>query len=193
MSKIKKLQTLNWPDMLSEEVKIEILNLMNSVLEDDTIIGFPEVLDDETGLKIIDELDEDIRLKKKHVLLATSENKRVIGMVILNEKQLPNCKHIVELTRGIIHPSSRGTELLNHSLYRIAERCIKLGKDIIILDVRENTRSEKVWLHCGFRQYGRLPDYARVDEEVFSGIYMYQTAVDLKEKFATFAPKTVKE
>lgn len=57
-------------------------------------------------------------------------------------------------------------------------KCRELGVELVLLDVREGSAAEQVWKHMGFKVYGVLPDYSRVDGKSFAGVYMYMTTAE---------------
>jgi hypothetical protein len=61
----------------------------------------------------------------------------------------------------------------------MAARCLEMGWEIVTLDVRANTRSHRLWSAIGFREYGRLADYARINGERRAGAFMFADAHEL--------------
>jgi ribosomal protein S18 acetylase RimI-like enzyme len=164
----------------------QLLRLMNKTLEEETTIGFPGPIDEETGYALMRQLNADVESDHRHVLVAYKGG-TVVGQLILTPNSSPNHRHIVELTRGTIDPSFRGGGLALRAFQEVAKKCEELGREVICLDVRAGTHAAIWWQHFGFKQYGLLPDYSRVGDKRYQGLYLTQTTVELKERVAQLA------
>jgi len=180
---------MTWLQHIDKARARQIVHTMNRVLSDETTIGFPGPLDEETGLRLMRQLDEDVVTGRRHVLVAEKDG-TVVGQLILTPNPLPNCSHIVELSRGIIDPSMRGGGLALRAFQEVAKKCDELGKEVICLDVREGTLAAMWWRHFGFQPFGFMPDYARVNGKSYKGVYMIQTNQELKNTLAKLAENT---
>ncbi len=164
----------------------QLLHVMNRVLADETTIGFPGPVDEEKGMTMMRQLGEDVVAGRRHVLVAEKSG-TIVGQLILTPNPLPNCSHIVELSRGIIDPSMRGGGLALRAFQEITKKCDELGRELICLDVREGTLAAMWWRHFGFQPFGSLRDYARVNGKSYTGLYMTQTNQALKNRLAQMA------
>ncbi len=171
---------LRWLDEIDEKTGAGILSVMNHVLKYETTIGFPGPLDPAEGERLIASLNEDVKAKRCHVLIA-EQSGTVVGQLILTPHRLPNCKHLVELSRGIIDPSFRGAGLALSAFKEIANKCNEIGGEVIYLDVRAGTVAAELWKSFGFVPFGRLTDYARVNGRRYQGLFMSQKTSSLKE------------
>ncbi|WP_158501512.1 GNAT family N-acetyltransferase [Vitiosangium sp. GDMCC 1.1324] len=174
--------TLRWPERLDEEEALRLIELMNAVIERDPIIGFSSSIDRESGLELMADVDHDVAKGNSHLLLASARDRRLLGMGLLRQSKLPHCRHLVEVQIGFIHPSVRGGGLLEAMFSEIVRKCQTLGAELLMIDVQEGTRSERLWRVFGFRPYGRLEDYAREGQRTHAGIYMYQYVADLAKR-----------
>lgn len=171
---------LRWLDEINASEGAGILRVMNRVLKYETTIGFPGPLDAFDGERLIVNLNEDVKARRAYVLVAERDDK-IVGQLILTPHRLPNCRHLVELSRGIIDPSFRGTGLALSAFKEIARKCDEIGGEVIYLDVRAGTVAAELWKSFGFVPFGKLPDYARVNGRRYIGLYMSQTVTSLKE------------
>src|SRR5262249_21392384 len=130
--------------------------------------------------QLIAKLNDDVKAKRSFVLVAEQDDK-VVGQLILTPHRLPNCKHLVELSRGIIDPSFRGTGFALNAFKDIAAKHEQIGGEVIYLDVRAGTVAAELWKSFGFVPFGKLPDYARVNGHRYDGLYMSQSIASLKE------------
>ncbi len=177
---------LEWLREIDSETATQLLRLVNRTLEEETTIGFPGPIDDETGYALLRQLNADVESGHRHVLVAY-KNDAIVGQVILTPNSSPNHRHIVELTRGTIHPSLRGGGLPLRAFYEVARKCQELGRELICLDVRAGTHAAMLWQYFGFKQYGSLADYARVGDKRYEGLYMAQTTEELKHRLNELA------
>lgn len=172
---------LEWLKTVDSETAKQLLRLMNRTLEEETTIGFPGPIDDESGRVLMQQLKDDVESGHRHVLVAYKD-RVIVGQLILTPNSSPNHRHIVELTRGTIDPSFRGGGLALRAFQEIVRKCEKLGREVICLDVRAGTHAAVWWKHFGFKQYGLLQDYSRVGNRVYQGLYLTQTARELKQR-----------
>ncbi len=171
---------LRWVDKIDDRTSVGILRVMNQVLKRETTIGFPGPLDAVSGQSVIANLHESVKARRSHVLVA-EQGDMLVGQVILTPHHLPNCSHLVELSRGIIDPSFRGAGLALAAFREIAKKCDEIGAEVIYLDVRAGTVAAELWKSFGFAPFGKLTDYARVSGRRYQGLYMSQRVSSLKE------------
>ena len=168
-----------WVEQLDSSMVGQIRGLFNAVLETETVIGFPRPLRSDEGSDFFEGLAFDIRLKRKQLLMIREGGEHAAGMVILAQNSQPNCQHIAELSKCIIHPVYRGQRILDEGLKVVIARCQDIGVDIVTMDVRKGSRAEKIWLQLGFVPFGELGDYARVNGRREAGIFMSANIQDL--------------
>jgi ribosomal protein S18 acetylase RimI-like enzyme len=168
-----------WVNQLDENLKNHITHLMNRVLQKETTIGFPSPLDDREASELLAGLNESLKSGAKYLLIAEAGD-QIVAHVILTPHPLPNCAHQVEVSRLMICPSFRGTGLLTQIAQKLVLKSEILGRSLILLDVREGTLAQALWKSWGFKEYGRLPDYARVNGKTHAGIFMYQEVSSLR-------------
>lgn len=174
---------LRWLSGIDRKLGSQLLALMNRTLKEETTIGYPGPIDEETGQAIMSELNEDVKSGHRHVLVAY-KGEATVGQLILTPNSSPNHRHIVELTRGTIDASFRGGGLALRAFQEVARRCEELGREVICLDVRAGTHAAVWWQHFGFRPYGLLEDYARVGAKRYQGLYLTQTTAELRQRLA---------
>jgi len=165
-----------WVTTLDGHHLVQIRRLFNAVLETETVIGFPAPLENGESQGFFDELAQDVRLRRKDLLLVRAPNESVVAMLLLSQNAQPNCRHIAELSKCIIQPEYRGQGVLDGGVKALAERCREIGVDVLTMDVRKGSRAEKIWRLLGFTPFGELPDYARVAGKVEAGVYMWARA-----------------
>ncbi len=177
---------LEWLQSIDSQTAAQILLLMNRTLEEETTIGFPGPLDEETGYALLQKLSAEVESGHRHVLVAY-KGSAIVGQLILTPNSSPNHRHIVELTRGTIDRSFRGGGLAFRAFHEVARKCETLGREVICLDVRAGTHAAIWWQHFGFKPYGLLADYSRVGDKRYQGLYLTQTTAELKLRLTELA------
>jgi GNAT superfamily N-acetyltransferase len=179
---------LQWLRGVDSRLASAILRLMNRTLEEETTIGFPGPIEEETGLALMRQLHADVEAGRRHVLVAEKDG-QIVGQLILTPNSVPNHHHMAELTRGTIDRSFRGGGLALRAFEEVVRKCEELGREVICLDVRAGTMAAMWWQHFGFKPFGLLSDYSRVRDKRYQGLFLTQTAADLKQRLRELAGK----
>lgn len=167
-----------WPPNVDDDLASSIVALYNDSIRTEDLLGYTEPLGAEAGRNVTMAIDGAMRRGEKH-FFGIFMHARLIGMALLTPSSLPNCRHIVEWSKGIIHSRYRGSGVLKPALHALGQRCQEMGWDIVTLDVRAESRAHRIWSLFGFQEYGRLADYARVGGRSRAGAYMFVTAGDI--------------
>jgi GNAT superfamily N-acetyltransferase len=174
-----------WPQTLSDRDTHDMVELMNAVAVRETTLGYSEPLDLETGAAMMRQLEVDIQREVVHVMVARDEDERIIGMLTLAPVQLPARRHIVEMRRCTIAPAHRGKFLIAGWQLALA-KTQELGCDMIIIDVRSDGPADQLWRRLGFKEYGRLDDYARKNGRSITGYFLYAYVADVLEHYREY-------
>lgn len=177
---------LEWVRAIDSRCAAGLLRLVNRTLEEETTIGFPGPIDDETGYALMRQLHADVEAGRRHVLIAEIDGV-IVGQLIMTPNSSPNHRHIVELTRGTIDRSFRGSGLALRAFEEVVKKCEELEREVICLDVRAGTMAAIWWQHFGFKPFGLLQDYSRVGDKRYQGLYLTQTRMELKESIKAIA------
>lgn len=167
----------DWPTDLSRQDMLDMTGLMNAVAVREHTLGFDEPLSEEDGLALMRAYANDLRRGAIDLLTARDGNQRIVGMVTLARAPLPARRHVFDMRRCVIAPDFRGQFLLegwSHALRKLGA----LGCDIITLEVRGDGPVE-LWRRLGFREYGRLPDYARHAGQPVIGHFLYAVRAEI--------------
>ncbi|MFC5805010.1 GNAT family N-acetyltransferase [Streptomyces formicae] len=173
-----------WPRELSEQDMREMIELMDAVAVKEQTLGFYEPVGLEKGLPLMRAFDADLRKGALHVLaVRDEEDNRIVGMVTLARAPLPARRHIVDMRRCVVAPDHRGQFLLE-GWAEALNKASEIGCEVITLEVRDDG-PVGLWERLGFREYGRLPDYARADGRAVTGFYMHARIADILAHFET--------
>ncbi|MGN6321573.1 MAG: GNAT family N-acetyltransferase [Dyella sp.] len=171
----------SWPASMDETLRKGIIALYNDAIEQTTVIGYTSRLSEEEGEAIIGDLDASLSKGEVSLFTGMADGEMVV-MALLHASKMPNCRHVANLSKGIIRSDHQRSGLARQAFAAIAEFCEAQGHELVTLDVRENSKAHHVWNSMGFREYGRLADYARVDGISHAGVFMCQPTKDLKAR-----------
>ena len=82
-----------------------------------------------------------------------------------------------------IHPKYRSMSIVCGCIKEIVKYSNIIEIEILRLDVRADTKIERLWKMMGFEPFGKMKDYARVDGYSYSGTFMWQYVDILKSRF----------
>lgn len=165
---------LQWLDRLEPEHAERYLGLYHRVLERDNTVGFPGPIDAETGQRLVRDLDRELRAGRAHLLVAGSEG-HFLFQATLVQSGSPNNRHMAGIFRAMVDPAERGQGLMWRTWPVFISKCEELGISLVHIDVRAGSPAEKIWKHMGFKPFGVLPGYSRINGQSYDGIYMYIT------------------
>ena len=168
-----------WVDRIDCELMAQIRALINAALDVDDIIGFPAPIANDAPTPYLDYLKADIETARRRLLLGRDHHGQVMAMAVVTRSPLPNCEHLAEVSKCIIHPAHRGRGILRSGVDHLLAECRRCGIEVLTLDVRRGTRAEALWGALGFRPFGVLPDYARTHGQVHAGVYLWAPVEEL--------------
>lgn len=174
---------LEWPTTLDAATGKGVVALFNDAIATTTVLGYSEPLSDAESELVIAELRAALEKGAKS-MLAIRRDGDMVGMALLTSNKMPNCQHIVELSKGIIRSDQQKSGIVKTAFREIARYCEEKDYALLTLDVREHSAPHKIWQGLGFQEYGRLEDYARVNEQSHPGVFMCQTTKDLKARLS---------
>jgi GNAT superfamily N-acetyltransferase len=169
-----------WPQSLTQQDMERMVALMNTVSLRETTLGFYEEIPLEAGLAMMRSLAVEIEKGVSHLLLVRNDEGLIVGMLTVAPHQHPARRHVVEMRRCVIDPDYRGGFILSGFAHAL-KKAQSLGCDMIVLEVRGDAKAERLWRRMGFKEYGKLEDYARVHGRSLSGYYLYAYLKDLLE------------
>ncbi|WP_224364188.1 GNAT family N-acetyltransferase [Hyalangium versicolor] len=169
-----------WLDRLVPEHAERYLGLYLRVLERDSTVGFPGPFEPAVGQKIVADLNRDLSEKRCHLLVADTGSSFLFQGTLIQSGS-PNNRHMAGVFRAMVDPEVRGHGVMWRTLPAFISKCRELGVELVYLDVRAGSPAEQIWKHMGFKVFGVLPGYSRVDGQLFDGIYMYLSVAEAFE------------
>jgi len=171
-----------WLDMIDPPRQESMARLLNRVLEVDDTVGHPGPIPHAEALAIVGDMAKDVEARRSYVLVAEAEDD-IVGQCVLVPNRWPNNRHIAWVVRTMIEPGSRARGILSHGLRLLGKKGEELGLSTICIDVRRGTSVEALWRRMGFKVFGVLEDYSRVNGKSFEGAYMFQTVAELRRRW----------
>lgn len=172
---------LQWLQRADRTVALDIMKLINSTVEDGGVLGYEQAMSVDQGVDFAAALQARIEGGHTYALLGRAPAGPAC-LVILSRSSMPNCRHIADLSKGVVHPDYRGSGLVARAFAEIVRLCQAKGIELLTLDVREGTRAHRLWQRFGFQTYGVLDDYARVNGVKHRGHYMAQSVQSLAQR-----------
>jgi len=173
----------SWPARIDAALRPELEAFLARVLAVDDTVGFPGPLAPAQAARVFDALDRDLAEQRSHLLVGRLDG-RVVGQCTLVPNGSPNNRHIGSIFRAMVDPELRTANLLPTACSHIVERCRQLGVETLCIDSRLGSRAAQLWQALGFREYGRLADYARVGATRYDGVYLVQPVDELARRIA---------
>lgn len=170
---------LEWVSSVPDNARAGLLSLIAESVGDQAILGFTAPLAHDESEAWLARLDADLRAGRLLLLLARSKDGTVEGMVALEPGGLATQRHHVTVRRAFLRASRRGSHVLLYAVLQILAQCEARGWTTLLVDVREGTAAERLWRRLGFREYGRLEDYARHAGRIHAGIFLTTTPEEI--------------
>ncbi|MGM0834833.1 MAG: N-acetyltransferase family protein [Bacillota bacterium] len=86
---------------------------------------------------------------------------RVVGSVQIHESSSQNGAHRAEIAKMMVHPEFRQRGIARKLMVAAEEKAISDGKTLLVLDTREGTPANTLYISLGYVEVGRIPNYAR--------------------------------
>lgn len=157
----------------------DVVDVVMTVSESDPFIGFSTDPGADAAGALEKKLTDGLNSGQMHLLLINHDVDQAIGCVALNQLFSFQNRHIADLAIGAVRPTHRGRGVVTSAFREIVRRCAGLGVEHLRLEVHEDVPAEKLWRNYGFEEYGRFVDYARVDGDSYTGIYLAQSVDQL--------------
>jgi len=174
-----------WPERFSSVDVTECTEILNAIVRTSGTNGYSNELTAEEGRHLFEGLSFAIaRGEAAQLLVRDEKDLNIIGMATLMRYKQPDRRHVMEISRVAIVPERRG-EFLVPAWQEVLRQVEKRGGEIIAIDISEDG-PVRLWEHLGFKTWGVLKDYARVDTRQLDGYYM---AVYVRDAWVALAGK----
>jgi ribosomal protein S18 acetylase RimI-like enzyme len=114
------------------------------------------------------------RVRKPGIILFIAKiEDRVVGSVQLHESSSQNGAHRAEIAKMMVHPEFRQRGIARKLMMVAEEKAINEGKTLLVLDTREGTPANSLYISLGYVEVGKIPNYARSDDGTLHTTVIY--------------------
>lgn len=142
-----------------ESAQADLRRLIRDAVEDGASIGFLHPVTDEELDVFLDGVRADVERGARIVLLAR-DGEAVIGTVQLGFAERANSLHRAEVQKLIVHTSARGRGIGTRLMWEIESAALASRRTLLVLDTLEGSDAERLYRALGWREAGRIPEYA---------------------------------
>jgi ribosomal protein S18 acetylase RimI-like enzyme len=107
------------------------------------------------------------------LLLLAEEDGQIVGTVQLHDGESANGAHRGEVAKLLVHPARRRQGIARALMTALETEARAAGKTLLHLDTREGDPSNALYAALGYRQAGRIPDWARDASGAFSATVLW--------------------
>jgi GNAT superfamily N-acetyltransferase len=102
------------------------------------------------------------------MLLVAEQDGRIVGTVQLHDAESANGRHRGEVAKLLVHPAWRRRGIARALMHHLEDEARVVGKLLLFLDTREGDPSNDLYAALGYREGGRIPNWARDASGVLS-------------------------
>ncbi|KZE47158.1 GCN5 family acetyltransferase [Brevibacillus parabrevis] len=154
----------------SEEELRELARLLVDVVVDGASIGFLPPLTKEEAYKYW------TLVPREQVVVWVAEKETgIVGTIQLQLSDRPNGLHRAEIVKLMVHPLAQ-RQGIGRTLMLLAEaRAMAEHRSLLVLDTRAGDPSNQLYQAMGYKEAGRIPQYAKsADGELHDTVIYYK-------------------
>ncbi|MBU8714245.1 MULTISPECIES: GNAT family N-acetyltransferase [Brevibacillus] len=154
----------------SEAELRELARLLVDVVADGASIGFLPPLTEEEAYKYW------TLVPREQVVVWVAEKETgIVGTIQLQLSDRPNGLHRAEIVKLMVHPSAQ-RQGIGRTLMLLAEaRAMAENRSLLVLDTRAGDPSNQLYQAMGYKEAGRIPQYAKsADGELHDTVIYYK-------------------
>ena len=170
-------RTWKWPATLSA-YRGDLTEMLAASVADDGILGYTSPLTKKQEVAFCDSLEREVDCGRALVLIG-EDARGVLAMCIVSRTLMPNCRHVAEVSKAYLAPRVRHTGAVTELVLALCQRMRGDGIEQLRIDVREDSPGHRVWEKFGFKTYGILDDYSRINGQRYRGHFMTHSVVEL--------------
>jgi ribosomal protein S18 acetylase RimI-like enzyme len=159
-------------DRLSERERDDLTDILVACVNEGASLGFLAPLSPELAWCWWAKLPQ-----KGIALYVAEQDGRIVGTVQLHDASSANGAHRGEVAKLMVHPDARRQGLARALMLHLEADARAAGKTLLVLDTREGDPSNDLYRSLGYREGGRIPDWARNSSGGFSATDFWYKAL----------------
>jgi ribosomal protein S18 acetylase RimI-like enzyme len=134
----------------------DLVELLVAVVADGASVGYLPPLD-----PVEAEAYWRSTIRPDNVLLVTARDGRIVGTAQLELAMRANGRHRAEVNKVLVHPDCQRQGIGRDLMAAVESEARARGRTTLHLDTREGDPSNALYVRAGFREAGRIPQWAR--------------------------------
>lgn len=155
---------------IAEHVE-RLSEILVKVVEDGASVGFLPPMEQAEARRYWENV-----LQPGVILLVAKINNEIVGSVQLHASTKQNGRHRAEIAKLMAHPDYRRKGIGRRLMQAAEARAKQAGRTLLVLDTREGDPSNLLYASLGYKEAGRIPDYARsADGDLHATVFYYKS------------------
>jgi acetyltransferase len=152
----------------------QLIALLKDSVDNGASVGFLPPLAFDVAEKYWLEALNELSLGKR-LLLVSTDNGTLSGMVQLALVTKPNALHRAEIQKLVVHTFFRNRGIARSLMNALEKVALKHGRTLLVLDTEQGSIAEKLYVKCGYTRAGVIPQYALgADRSFISTVIFYK-------------------
>lgn len=157
-------------DRLSARERDDLSEVLVACVAGGSSLGFHAPLDPETARAWWEGFP-----RPGVMLLVAQQDGQIVGTVQLHAAESANGAHRGEVAKLLVHPERRRQGIARALMAALEDEAQRESKLLLVLDTREGDPSNDLYRSLGYREGGRIPDWARDAAGTLSGtVFWYK-------------------
>lgn len=164
----KNMHISNRRNILIEELKetnntvvSDFVELTLNIVRGGASVGFMQDINKERAFEFWNEVLAKVQQKKIVLLIAKDTlSDKIIGTVQLQIDLPQNQPHRADVAKMLVHSSFRRLGIAESLLQHLELIACKMKKSLLVLDTVTNSPAHALYLKCGWKVVGDIPNYA---------------------------------
>ena len=152
--------TIHRLDHETPEIIAALADLLRDCVAAGASVGFMQALDP-ADARVFWRTAIAAALAGERTLMIARLDDRVIGTAQMIPATMPNQPHRADIAKMMVDPEWQRRGVGRALLDRAEEIALREGRTTLILDTEAGAPSNRLYLSAGWREVGRIPEYAR--------------------------------